>query len=45
MAEMAESTVPGIVSQNPGKPTFVAEYGTGKQTYITFFIILFVGFY
>jgi hypothetical protein len=28
MAEMAETLVPGIVSQNPGKPTYVAEFGT-----------------
>lgn len=31
MAIMAETTIPEIIGQNPGKPSFVAEFGTGTQ--------------
>jgi hypothetical protein len=31
MAFMALTTIPEIVEQNPGKPAYVAEYGTGKR--------------
>ena len=30
MAAMAEEIVPFTYNNNPGKPTFIAEYGTGK---------------
>jgi hypothetical protein len=29
MAQMAEEVIPAMLQQNPGKPAYIGEYGTG----------------